>query len=93
MSSYTLTQDWARRLRNPFAGLHWFSRCSDDAPMIVARHYPHLLCWSWSITWRPHGPLWVHFMRHNCGGNAWIGSLCFDWQNYRIRRTESETPK
>jgi hypothetical protein len=69
-----------QKLRNPFAGLRFVRRDSGGGLILVSRHWPHLLCWSWSLSWaggwsfrrgRPRGICRYH-----------IGPLHLSWQNY-----------
>ena len=43
-----------QKLRHPFAGLTFFAkqRYKGVVP-VVSRHWPHLLCWSWSLDFYP----------------------------------------
>lgn len=88
--TYTPLQDWLRRLHNPFAGLTFWTRDSAGRRMIASRHYPHLLCWSWSLRVikpnRAHGAHHdggVHLYRTNFGGWFVVGCFWLDWQKYR----------
>jgi hypothetical protein len=88
---YTPLQDWLRRLRNPLAGLRFWVPTSDGRHLIATRHYPHLLCWSWSISARRINPAsgthhagGVHLSRHNSGGHLVLHWIWIDWQNYRM---------
>lgn len=58
----TFPREWAlwsflRKCRNPFAGLYGFSRTNTPGYFLIAsRHWPHLLCWSWSLTFTTERP-------------------------------------
>jgi hypothetical protein len=46
--------DWdrSRRARNVFAGLKLFYSTSDGRIInLASRHWPHLLCWQWIVSW------------------------------------------
>ena len=57
---------------------------------ILYRHWPHLCCWSWSLSFgpsHPSHPKWhLGRMTHNAGGQCRIGvgvgEICFSWQKY-----------
>lgn len=73
-----------QKLRNPFAGLRFFSRCSDGSALVVSRHWPHQLCWSWGLywDWPARTPWRGHFYRTNTGGSWRLGPFRWSWQNY-----------
>ncbi|HYF40907.1 MAG TPA: hypothetical protein VEA35_00540 [Ramlibacter sp.] len=86
--------------QNPFAGLRWFTRDSGGCWVLVSRHWPHMLCWSWLVrlSFRSRGSdqrWWsAHRTKHNGGGGCWVrfgfGELAFHWQTYWIARNEAE---
>ena len=47
---------WDRKQRRarPFAGLAFFRPASDASTIIASRHWPHLLCWQWLLSWKPY---------------------------------------
>jgi hypothetical protein len=88
-----------KKLRHPFAGLRWFTRDSGGGLNIVSRHWPHMLCWSWLLSWhwpdrrKGEGSRWRPFVyRHNGGGWASAGPFRLHWQNYdwMISRNHAE---
>lgn len=74
----------------PFAGLQFFTRCSDGSLNLVSRHWPNRLCWSWIIGWSrlPRGMRHVRFWRiafnHGSqqGVDLWFWCLRLHTQNY-----------
>lgn len=85
--------DRERRRRAPLAGLRFFQRTSSAGWfLLVSRHWPHRLCWDWSLSW--HHPQRAKGEMHPLGlsvGNRWhqkvslglwFGSLSFVKQPY-----------
>lgn len=77
-----------RKVRNPFAGLTFWTWDSGGGLQLACRHWPHLMCWSWILSWRwpdgkggehHHWGIWHH--RHNIGGWFVVGPLWFSWQD------------
>ena len=79
-----------QKLRNPFAGLRCLTRDSGGGLIIISRHWPHMLCWSWSVSWRwpdggksgTHHKWGFHRSIHNGGGWVVGGPLWLHWQTY-----------
>ena len=86
--------DRAKRRANPIAGLRFFQSTSSGRCVNVAsRHWPHLLCWQWLLTWSPPAPdgprFWFKFFpAYGDGVPRWtlhllrLGYLHFQRQNY-----------
>lgn len=50
--NYADVAAWDRKRRRELgflAGLKWFERLPNGRIMLVSRHWPHRLCWSWFI--------------------------------------------
>lgn len=73
-----------RKLRNPFAGLAFFTRCSDGGLNIVSRHWPHHLCWSWLIDfrWQPPSKWRIGGYTNSGGSFHCVGPFALRRQNY-----------
>lgn len=90
--NYSFIGDWLRRLRRPLAGLRFDRERCPGRVILAARHYPHLLCWSWFIERQDaadprmglHHDGGIHFSLHNSGGYIVVGRWWLHWQNYRI---------
>jgi hypothetical protein len=86
--------DRAHRARNIFAGLRLFYGTSDGRIInLASRHWPHLLCWQWIVSWcRPFPGYQRQFFRlHREGPGAaggesltlhlfWLGYLHYSRQ-------------
>jgi hypothetical protein len=82
---FSFVRNLLLKLRHPFAGLVFWTLCSDGQRMLVSQHYPHLLCWSWMVRWIGlEGPKLYFFRPLNFCGYARIGPLAFNWQRHRI---------
>ena len=59
---------WDRRqkLKNVFAGIRFWGKTNvTGAHLLISRHWPHLLCWSWSIWY--FGPKSPELYRYSIG--------------------------
>jgi hypothetical protein len=85
---------WSRaekRRRGLWSALHFMSKNNTGGRQIVSLHWPHLLCWEWTLGWHPHRPgydtrrfgLFISRLCKQIELAFWIGSLHFSWQNYQ----------
>ena len=83
MQPHVRRWSFLRKLRNPFAGLRGPRRNSGGDLILLSRHWPHLLCWSWTVLWMREGGRRVGGYRNPHGGGvAWFGPLRLSWQAY-----------
>jgi hypothetical protein len=83
MEKYNFLCDWLIRLRHPLAGLNLTPQRWSNRVVVAARHYPHLLCWSWFLE-RHDEPSKKRFwlgIRYNFIA---IGRWQLHWQHYRM---------
>lgn len=91
---------WDNRMRKQlgfFAGLSFFERHNPTKRpkrtwTLAARHWPHLLCWDWTVWWQPYcDKHWDGDRRlklrwapqyGSVGIDLWFGHLSLHWQNY-----------
>lgn len=77
---------WSRRRkwRHPFAGLAFFRRTSDPTVTdLVSRHWPHLMCWSWGLSWhRQKGDERYGWRPIRLGNSILVWRLRLSWQDY-----------
>jgi hypothetical protein len=88
---------WSARTKRHlgrFAGLRLSK--TNTGGVAFSRHWPHLLCWTWSVWLQPwRGAKWdgaprLHWYRlgNNGGGqiglSLWFVTLGYHWQSYRI---------
>lgn len=78
-----------RRELGPFAGLSLFRRTSSKRTFNVAsRHWPHLVCWQWILSWSLPAGKRFFFRRFSGPGDCWTlhllwcGYLHFQRQSY-----------
>lgn len=85
---------WRKKL-GFFAGLRFFQRTSDRRSCTIAsRHWPHKLCWDWSLSWtwavgRYYYPEWRwrwSFSRRRIHIGLLIGHFDFQSQGYGYMR-------
>lgn len=80
--------EYFKRYLKPWAGLSiGLSQCSKPS-ITISRHWPHLLCWDWSI-WisrvTPGYRKFFNFTRHHQGWSIqllWLVSISYNWQDY-----------
>lgn len=85
---------WDRHMRRHQgwgAGLSFWKRDSGGGLIIAARHWPHLLCWQWLLTWQARGSKREFFRVWKLGPGAagglhvglrlfWLGQLVYQRQ-------------
>jgi hypothetical protein len=85
MDNYNFFCDWLMRLRHPLAGLNTTPQRWASRTVVAARHYPHLLCWSWFLERHDELPKRkVFFFRYGAGGHLGVGRWELHWQHYRM---------
>lgn len=86
---------WDRATRQRLgllAGLTLMSKNNTGGYQVVSRHWPHKLCWDWTLGWHPHRPgyddgcrrvffRWSHDYRVGELG-IWFGTIRLAWQDY-----------
>lgn len=86
--------DWdkAHRSKNLFAGLELFKRTGGRLT-IAARHWPHLCCWSWSLTFdvdlsgrQPFRYFPQTTPKRPTGGEWGFWRFHYRWQDYKLAR-------
>ncbi|MGI9297056.1 MAG: hypothetical protein ACR2QC_04060 [Gammaproteobacteria bacterium] len=80
-----------RTWHNLWRGLLFFRKTNDRSLIIAALHWPHRCCWSWTfmVRYRKWWHRWEaiflpRLMRHNNGGNLFLGPFSYSWQTYQI---------
>lgn len=72
-----------------FAGLQFFHANNTGGVQFASRHWPHRLCWDWTIGWHPfrqgYDARRLGFWRATCGDyfeiGLWFGRIIYSWQN------------
>lgn len=91
VAAFDLWDRAQRRSRGWRAGLTFLRRTSDRRSIqIAARHWPHLLCWSWALDiahgrhfgWRAWVPGFSWSRRHASLRLGFNTEIYLAWQNY-----------
>lgn len=92
MLNYAEVAAWDQRRRRElgfFAGLRWFERVQDGRLLLISRHWPHRLCWSWfadisriktELGYCRKFAFSISRVAHQARLSLWSHEIAFHWQ-------------